>query len=98
MNDTRITVRLDAEHHATELEIMAPHGSLRVSDLSLVLTRLGVSAGRVKGMSTPRHRVVRTTLTEFDGSALEAIRIMQVLRSVRHFVNDRTPLSYLRAA
>lgn len=83
MNTSRITVRLDAEHREAELEMLLPHESATPRSLEESLQRVGMRPFSTVEMTTPRYRVTRTKFAELDGSRIDAIRVMQVLRAAR---------------
>lgn len=84
MNTSKISVRLDAEQRTAELELMTPHHKPRIEGLELDLRRLGLRQLHTIELSTPKYRVMRTKLRELDGSELNALRVVQILRAARH--------------
>ncbi|MGE5783115.1 MAG: hypothetical protein ACM3ZE_00925, partial [Myxococcales bacterium] len=98
MNTSNIIVRLDAEHHAAEIEIMTPHGSPRSAGLETTLRWVGLRTLRTVEFSTPRHRVTRTKVARLDGLELDAARIAGALRAVSGLETNRSPRPFSRAA
>lgn len=84
MNTSKITVRLDAERNEAELEILTPRDGSEPPSIEPSLQRLGIRHGGLVELTTPRYLVTRAKLTELDGSRLDSVRVMQVLRAARN--------------
>jgi len=81
MNTSKIVVRLDAEHHAAEIEMMTPHHAPPFEAMEHTLRRIGLRPVSTVELSTPRFRVTRTKVVKWDGSKLDAARVMHILRA-----------------
>jgi hypothetical protein len=83
MNTFQISVRLDAEHHTAELEILAPQRSVTVQDLKQVLGHVGVLPLRTIETFTPRYHVTRARVMRRDGVALDTAVVLRILGAVQ---------------
>lgn len=98
-NTTKISVRLDAEQRAAELELVAPHHHARIDGLEHALRKVGLHSMPTLELNTPRYRITRTKLRHPDGSVIDSARLVQVLHIVRarEFEQSR-PLGYREAS
>jgi len=98
MNTSNIIVRLDAEHHAAEIEVRTPKDSPRTVGLENALRRIGLRPMRTVELSTPRHLVTRTKVARLDGFELNAARVAKALLAVRDLDPKASPRPLSRAA
>ncbi|HMA94555.1 MAG TPA: hypothetical protein VKP30_17815 [Polyangiaceae bacterium] len=97
MNTSNIIVRLDAEHHAAEIEVRISKDSRRPVGLENALRRIGLRPMRTIELSTPRHFVTRTKVAKLDGFELNAARVAKALLAVRE-LETPSPRPLRRAA
>jgi hypothetical protein len=97
-NTTKITVRLDAEQRAAELELVTPHSRSRIDGLEPALRKLGLLSTHTLELHTPKYRITRTKLRQLDGSAFDSTRLVQVLHIVRAREFDHSRVDGFREA
>jgi hypothetical protein len=83
MNTMKTIVRLDAEHHTAELEIMAPHNGTTVEGLENTIRRMGFCTIGTLETDTPRFHITHTKIRSRDGSRLDHTRLAAVLSELR---------------
>lgn len=97
-NTSKITVRLDVEQRAAEIELLTPHDRMRVDGLEHTFRKIGLRPIHTSEVWTPRYRVTRAKLREHDGSMLDSSRLVQLLRVIRERELDSNARAGGRAA
>jgi hypothetical protein len=82
MNDSKVTVRLHDEGREATLEILRSAGVTSPFYVTQALRKIGIRAIGTTEFITPRHHIVRSKLSNVDGTTLDTNRVMQVLSLV----------------
>lgn len=82
MNNSKITVRLNDEGREASLEILKSEGTTSPFHVTQALRKIGIRSLGTTEFLTPRHHVVRSKLSNVDGTPLDTSRVMQVLSIV----------------